>query len=246
VSVYSGPNCLHVKYSACCDFLHGALRCVLESGFSFHMSCNKEHNMLKLLFVSLGIIMTMNSFANDSNKILIRDKVINLGKIMGEEVTPVNSSIKLVRDDKSPNNIVIKFDYHRLKKSCTDYAIEAKRKKAIKVNRCENVSVVADKSSDVQEKELYSCGVKTFDAYDVLKRVCKKKGMILKNVTKKLRVLFVRSVALAPGATEEFTVTFKQKKIKSSKITVSGAINSSSSLYKVNKLFNSVLEFKAK
>ena len=70
--------------------------------------------------------------------------------------------------------------------------------------------------------------------------------MILKKASKKLRVLFLRSVALAPGATEEFSIKLNQKKMNSSKVTVSGEVVRSSSLYKVNKLFNSVLEFKAK
>lgn len=195
--------------------------------------------MLKLFVVSLGILLSLNTFAQDDQKILVRDKVIDLGKIMGNEITPVNKEISLVRDDKSPNNVVIKFDYNKLKKSCTEYEIKSKTKKAVNVNSCDQVS--SDSS-----KELYNCEVKTFEAFDILKRVCSKKGMILKNVSKKVRVLFLRSVALAPGATEEFTIKLNQKKMNSGKVNLTGIVESSASLYKVNKLFNSVIEFKAK
>ena len=199
----------------------------------------KECIMLKLLAVSLGILLSLQSFASEDQKILIRDKVIDLGSVMGQEVTPVARTLKFVRDDKSPNNIVLKLDYHRLKKSCTEYEIKSKTKKAVNVNSCEQVS-------SGSSKELYNCEVKTFDAFDVLKRVCTKKGQILKKASKKVRVLFMRSVALAPGAKEEFSISLSQPKISSSKIVIEGKVESSSSLYKVNKLFNSVLEFKAK
>jgi len=195
--------------------------------------------MLKLLLVSLGLLTALSGFSSESHKILIRDKVIDLQKIMGDEVTPVNKEIILVRDDKSPSNVTIKFDYHKLKKSCTEYEIKSKTKKEVKVNSCEQVS-------SGSSKQLFNCEVKKFDAFDVLKRVCSKKGLVLKKASKKLKVLFLRSVALAPGATEEFSVKFNQKKITSSKVNVDGKVESSSSLYKVNKLFNSILEFKAK
>jgi hypothetical protein len=195
--------------------------------------------MLKLFVVSLGVLATLNSFAVEDGKILVREKVINLGKIMGDEITPVNSELRLVRDDKSPNHVTIKFDYHKFKKSCIEYEVRSKTKKEIKVNSCEELA--SDSS-----KKLFNCSVKTFEAFDILKRVCSKKGLILKKASKKIRVLFMRSVALAPGATEEFSISLNQKKMNSSKVKVSGKVENSSSLYKVNSLFNSVLEFKAK
>ena len=202
--------------------------------------------MLKLLVVSVGILLSLQGFSEDGGKtadeegkLIIRQKEIDLGKIMGDEITPVEKKINFVRDDKSPNNIVIKFDYHQLKKSCTNYEIKAKTTKAVNVNSCDQV---ASGSS----KEIYECNVKTFEAFDVLKRVCTKKGNVLKKASKKLRVLFLRSVKLAPGATEEFSISLTQPKINSSKVVVEGKVENSASLYKVNKLFDSVLEFKAK
>ena len=194
--------------------------------------------MLKLLATSLGILMTLTSFSSEQTKILVRSKTIDLGKIMQGKVTPVDKKVILVRDDKSPKNIVLKLDYHRLKKSCVDYEIKSKTTKALKVNRCEQ-------ASSIDIKELYNCEKKTFEPFDVLKRVCVKKGQILKNVSKKIRVLFLRSVALAPGATEEFSISFNQKKMQSGRVKLKGAVESSSSLYKVNNLFNKIIEFKA-
>ena len=195
--------------------------------------------MLKLLVVSMGILLSLQGFANEDQKILIREKVIDLGKVMGTEITPVNRTIRFVRDDKSPKAVVIKFNYHQLKKSCTQYEIKAKAKKAVKVNSCEQVS-------SGSSKELYNCEVKTFEGYDVLKRVCSQKGQILKKASKKIRVVFMRSVALAPESTEEFSISLSQPKISSSKIVIEGKVENSASLYKINKLFNSILEFKAK
>ena len=195
--------------------------------------------MLKLLVVSVGILATLSGFSNENQKILIREKAIDLQKIMGDEVTLVDKEIVLVRDDKSPKNVTINFDYHKLSKSCTEYEIKSKTQKEIEVNSCEQVSTGSS-------KQLFNCEVKTFDAFEILKRICSKKGLILKNETKKLKVLFLRSVALSPGATEEFSLKFKQNKMDSAKVEVTGKVENSSSLYKVNNLFNSVLEFKAK
>ena len=194
--------------------------------------------MLKLFIISLGLLVSITGFSEEG-KILIRDKVVNLGRIMGDEITTVDKEIVLVRDDQSPNIITLKLDYDLLKKSCVEYEIKSKAKSPVVVNSCDQV---ASGSS----KEVFECSKKKFEGFDVLKRVCSKKGRVLKAASKKIKVVFIRSVALAPGAKEELSLKINQKKISSSALKVEGRVENSSSLYKVNNLFNSVIEFKAK
>ena len=195
--------------------------------------------MLKLFIISLGVLLSVSTFSNEASEILLREKEVDLGKVMGKEVTLVDKEIKLIRDDKSPNMVTFKLDYNRLQKSCVEYEIKSKTKKEITVNSCEAVS-------SGTSKELFECERKTFDSFDILRRVCSKKGQILKRVTKKIKVVFLRSVVLAPGAKEVFSIKINQKKISSGSLKLEGKVESSASLYKVNNLFNSLIEFKAK
>ena len=195
--------------------------------------------MLKLLIFSLGVLLSVSTFSNEGTEILLRAKKIDLGRLMGEEVTLVDKEIKLVRDNKSPSVVTIKLDYSKLKKSCVEYKLKSKTKKAISVNSCEKIN-------SGSSKEVYSCEKKSFDSFDILRRVCSKKGNILKNVTKKIKVVFMRSVKLAPEAKEVFSIKINQKKISSSNLKLEGKVESSASLYKVNNIFNSILEFKAR
>jgi len=195
--------------------------------------------MLKLFIISLGVLLSVSSFSNEASEILLREKEVDLGKVMGKEVTLVDKEIKLVRDDKSPNMVTFKLDFNRLQKSCVEYEIKSKTKKAITVNSCEAVS-------SGSSKELFECENKTFDSFEILRRVCSKKGQVLKKVSKKIKVVFLRSVALAPGAKEVFSLKINQKKISSGALKLEAKVESSASLYKVNNLFNSLIEFKAK
>ena len=198
-----------------------------------------DANMLKLLFVSLGILASLNGFSSEKLEVLLRDKEVELGKIMGDEVTLVDREVILVRDDQSPDLVTLNIDYHKLQNSCVEYEIKSKSVDQISVNRCDAVNTGSS-------KELYNCEKKSFDGFEVLKRVCSKKGQILKKVSKKIRVVFMRSVKLAPGAKEIFSLQLNQKKITSGGVKIEAKVENSSSLYKVNNLFDSIIEYKAK
>ena len=195
-------------------------------------------SILSLMFIFSSAITYGATNGNEIQEILLRDKKINLGKVNGDSVQNVNKTIRLIRDDKSPKKVSISLDYNKLKKSCVEYTVKKRPVKELKVKSCDiDTSGVLD---------TYNCEDKTFESFDILKRVCSKKGLVLMNSTKTIDFLFYRSVALAPGAKEIFVVNINQPKINSPALKVKAEVSESSSLYKINNIFNRIIEVNAK
>ena len=163
-------------------------------------------------------------------------KKFDLGNITTSDNTRVDKTFKFKRNDKSPNVVKLTYSYNYLKKECVDYDLVYKTIKGIDLNVCESG----------EKKGSFDCKPKKFESFEVPKRVCVKKGYTLQTKTRTLRLVFLRSIELAPNADEVFQLSISQPKMASKKIKLSAKVIESDSLYKVNNIFNKVIEFKAR
>ena len=88
------------------------------------------------------------------------------------------------------------------------------------------------------------CADKTFDGYQIPKRVCIKEGSVLKTTKKDFKIDFKKAISLRDGASETFEVSIKQANIGETKTKYTGRALDTASVYKVKFSFGK-LRFKA-
>lgn len=184
---------------------------------------------------AIAILLVLGfSLSIQAETVLLNAEVVEYGAVAQATNAPANETITIKRTAATPTKVTLKYKMNTVVEACTEFEIQFTKVEAIEQTVCTPLL-----------NESYDCQAVTHEGYEIPKRVCSAKGLLLTTETYEMTLDFRKAIALSETAEETFEINVVQKKMTSGKTKMEARVVQSASLYKV-RASRGTVSFKAK